>query len=107
MIECLGDSVYVLARGRVVVSAGALTFDVDSTFAIRAGTRNIATPSSDSFAIPFDDTQPSALDVVESCPSGGASRALEWGVEGDELVVRFTRTTGLTLWPTYRFRRSG
>lgn len=98
---------YALARGRIVVGAGTLSFDVDSTFAIRAGTRNVATPSSESFTIPFDEAQPSALEAVESCPSGGASRALEWGIEGDELIVRFTRTTGLTLWPTYRFRRSG
>ncbi len=98
---------YTLARGQVITNARTLTFDVttDTVLLFASGTR-FGMPQHQSFTVPLDDTV-ATVDATATCPSSAGRTRFEWGIEGDALTVRFTRSEipGQTLWARYRFRR--
>jgi hypothetical protein len=101
------EASYALARGRVVTSASSLTFDVttDTVVLLEAGMR-FGSPMHQSFTVPFDATT-SPVESAPSCPAGAAPASFVWGLDGELLTIGLERrdVPGMTIWPTYHFRR--
>ncbi len=101
------DASYVLARGQVTTAGGTLSYDVSNDVVVLtdSGVR-FGAPSHNAFAGPFAGVR-SPETIRIACPSAG-NVTIDWGVEGDELIVGFTSSDvpGQTLWPRYRFRRA-
>lgn len=101
------EATYVLARGQVITSGGALSYDVDADNVVLtdSGVR-FGEPDSYSFRGAFSGGASPATLPLE-CPAGGDAE-LEWGIEGDVLTIGFVSESvpGSTLWPRYRFRRA-
>lgn len=99
---------YTLARGQVLTRGGALTYDLaqDNVVVSDTGVR-FGEPGHNSFAGSFSATS-SPTDLPLTCPAGGGSARLDWGLSGDELTVGFTSrdVPGQTLWPRFHFRRA-
>jgi hypothetical protein len=101
------DESYVLARGQVLTTSDSLTFDVDvDTVVLLDSGMRFGSPSHQGFSIPFDGME-SPVMAEPSCPAGAPEQAFDWSLEGDLLTIRFERrdVPGMTLWPTFRFRR--
>lgn len=103
------EATYTLGRGQVVVSDGALTYDVwqDSVVKSDAGIR-FGGPAHYDFSVSFDATE-SPVRAPLTCPVGASgSVRLVWGVEGDRLTFEFQTSDvpGQTLWSRFTFLRA-